>query len=77
MGKITEEELKQVTEVRQETSQIVYSLGELQYQRANIDLVEAQVKEKMKEVRAKEAAILNELKEKYGNVSINIETGEF
>lgn len=77
MGKITEEELKSVTEVRQETSQIVYSLGEIQYQRTNLDLVETQVKERMKEVRAKEAQILNELKEKYGNVSINIETGEF
>lgn len=77
MGKITDEELKKVEELKQETSQIVYSLGEIQYQRANLDLVEAQVKEQVKEFKAKESRFLNQLKEKYGNVSINIETGEF
>lgn len=77
MGKITDEELKRVEELKQETSQIVYSLGEIQYQRENLDLVEAQVKERIKEFKAKELQFLNQLKEKYGNVSINIETGEF
>jgi hypothetical protein len=77
MGKITEAELKTITDLKQETSQIIYGLGEIQYQKTNLDIAEDQVKEKMKEVRAREVAFLNELKEKYGNVSINIETGEF
>lgn len=77
MGKITEEELKKVSELRQETSQIVYALGEIEYQRIALSATEELVKEKMKEVKTKETAVLNELKEKYGNVSINIETGEF
>jgi hypothetical protein len=77
MGKITEAELKTITDLKQETSQIIYGLGEIQYQKTNLEIAEDQVKEKMKEVRAREVAFLNELKEKYGNVSINIETGEF
>ena len=77
MGKITDAELKRVEELKQETSQIIYSLGEIHYQKANLDLLEDQVKERVKEFKAKELQFLNELKEKYGNVSINIETGEF
>ena len=77
MGKITEEELKKVEELKQETSQIVYSLGEIHYQKVNLDLLENQVKERIKEFKNKELQFLNHLKEKYGNVAINIETGEF
>lgn len=77
MGKITEEELKKISELKQETSQIIYSLGEIHYQKTNLDFLENQVKDKIKEIKSKELEFLNELKQKYGNVSINIETGEF
>jgi hypothetical protein len=77
MAKITEEELKQITELKQQTTQIVYSLGELQYQRLSIEIAEEDLKSLLKETKLKETDILKELKNKYGNVSINIETGEF
>lgn len=77
MGKITEEELQTVADLKAETSQLVFSLGEIQYQKVGLELLESQVKEKVKEFKAKELEFLKALKEKYGNVSINIETGEF
>jgi septal ring factor EnvC (AmiA/AmiB activator) len=77
MGKITDQELQQINEIKEETTKIVYSLGELQYQRATIEILESDLKDKIKESKAKESKLLNDLKEKYGNVSINIETGEF
>jgi hypothetical protein len=77
MGKITDEELKQVSDLKGETSQLIYSLGEIQYQKVSLDLLEDQVREQIKDFKAKELQFLNELKQKYGNVSINIETGEF
>lgn len=77
MGKITDKELQQINEIKEETTKIVYSLGELQYQRATIEILESDLKDKIKESKAKESKLLNDLKEKYGNVSINIETGEF
>ena len=49
MGKITEEELKKITDLKQEVSQIVYSLGELQYQKIGLDQIELQLKEKVKQ----------------------------
>lgn len=77
MGKITDEELKQIGELKQQTTQIVYSLGELQYQRLSIEVAEEDLKKVLKETKLKEASLLKDLKDKYGNVSINIETGEF
>lgn len=77
MGKITDQELKDINDIKQEISQIVYTLGELEYQKLSIGLVVEDLKTKIKEIKTKEATILNSLKDKYGNVNINIETGEF
>lgn len=77
MGKITDEELKTIGDLKQEVSQVVYGLGEIQYQKANLDFLESELKEKVKQIKARELQFLNSLKEKYGNVSVNIETGEF
>ena len=77
MGKITDEELKQIGELKQQTTQLVYGLGELQYQRISLEIAEEDLKRLLKDTKVKESTLLKELKEKYGNVSINIETGEF
>lgn len=77
MGKITDQELKDINDIKQEISQIVYTLGELEYQKLSIDLIIDELKLKIKDIKTKEAKVLNGLKDKYGNVNINIETGEF
>ena len=77
MGKITDQELKDINDIKQEISQIVYTLGELEYQKLSIDLIIDELKLKIKDIKSKEAKVLNGLKDKYGNVNINIETGEF
>jgi hypothetical protein len=77
MGKITEQELKSISDLRQETTKVIYELGELEYQKTTLESFISESKLKVKDIKVKEAQILNELKEKYGNVSINIETGEF
>ena len=77
MGKITDKELKDINDIKQEISQIVYTLGELEYQKLSIDLIIDELKLKIKDIKSKEAEVLNGLKDKYGNVNINIETGEF
>ena len=77
MGKITEEELKQVSDLKQQTTQVLYALGELEYQRISLDIVAEDLKKTVKEIKEREVAVITELKNKYGNVNINIETGEF
>ena len=39
MGKITDEELKKIEGIRKETTEVIYALGELEYQKTSLDLV--------------------------------------
>jgi len=41
-----------------------------------IELDQEELRAKIKRIKIKEKEIFEEIKEKYGNVSINIETGE-
>lgn len=77
MAKITEDELKRIELVKKDSLEIASTLGELQYQKITIDLFIEEQKEKIKELKKQEAKLFQELRDKYGNVNINIETGEF
>lgn len=77
MGKISDQDLKSINEIKEQVMSIAYSLGELEYQRLSIELFEDDLKKSIKELKTKEAKLLSDLKAKYGNVNINIETGEF
>lgn len=77
MGKLTETEIQLVQLIKRDALEVASTLGELSYQKMTIDLLIDEEKKKVKDIKEREAKILDELKEKYGNVSINIETGEF
>lgn len=77
MGKITEEELQRINELKQQTTDLIYSLGELEYQKVSLDFLVEEVKGKIKQQKIGETQLLLDLKNKYGSVNINIETGEF
>lgn len=77
MGKITDVELQKINELKQQTVELVYNLGELEYQKVSLEFLLEDLKVRIKDQKEKEARLLAELKNKYGNVNINIETGEF
>lgn len=77
MGKLTENELQRLHLVRKDSLEIASTLGELQYQKTVLDLLMEDQKQKIKELKKSESSLFEELKEKYGNININIETGEF
>ena len=77
MGKITEEELAKIGDIKKEVTALVSVLGELEYQRLAIQLNVEEIKDRIKDIRKSESEILGELRSKYGNVNINIDTGEF
>jgi pyridoxine 5'-phosphate synthase PdxJ len=77
MAKITEDELKRIEIIKKDSLEIASILGELQYQKITIDLFIDEQKEKIKDLKKEEAKLFQELRDKYGNVNINIETGEF
>lgn len=77
MAKITEDELKRIEIIKKDSLEIASTLGELQYQKISIDLFIEEQKEKIKDLKKEETKLFQELRDKYGNVNINIETGEF
>jgi hypothetical protein len=76
-NKLTETEHQLIQLIKRDALEVASTLGELSYQRMTIDLLIDEEKKKVKDIKERETKILDELKEKYGNVSINIETGEF
>ena len=67
--KLTAEELQAVKNIRQEYSNLAYALGDLELQKATL-------LENQKELVSKEKQITKQLQEKYGQGTIDLETGE-
>ena len=72
MAKLTSEELSKINLIRHDALDIASVLGELEFQKISIEL---KIDEQRKEVAAlkqREESIFEEIKSKYGNVTINI-----
>ena len=77
MNKVTENELQRIAFIKKEALDIASALGELQYQKEILELQMESQREKIKDVRSQEDKLFVELRDNYGNISINIETGEY
>jgi chaperonin cofactor prefoldin len=75
--KISDDEFARLNLLKQDAIEIASSLGELNYQKTVLDLQIEDLKNKIKEIRSRESNLFQELQSKYGNVSININNGEF
>jgi hypothetical protein len=75
--KLTESELGRLQLLQKDTIEIVSALGELEYQKIIIQNQVDQLKKSAIETKQKEQDLLKELTDKYGTISINVETGEF
>ena len=74
--KITEEELKELTDFQQNINVITYQLGQLALKRLNLNQEEeALVGEHLKLLQI-EKNLGDKLKEKYGDSQIDLKTGE-
>lgn len=74
--KLTQEELQQITLIKSDALEVAALLGELEYQKMSIELDMEEQRKRIKEIRVKEKQVFEEIRSKYGAVSINTETGE-
>ena len=74
--KLTPEELQQINIIKSDALEVAALLGELEYQKMSIELDMEEQKKRIKEIRVKEKQVFEEIRSKYGAVSINTETGE-
>jgi len=75
-NQLTPEELQQINLIKNDALEVASSLGQLQYQKITIELEQEELKARIKRIKQKENEVFEEIRSKYGNVSINIETGE-
>ena len=73
---LTPEELQEFKNHRTETNRLAAILGELHYQRTLLDLELENLKEAIKNNALKQQVQLRSLGEKYGDGTIDPETGE-
>jgi K+/H+ antiporter YhaU regulatory subunit KhtT len=74
--KLTQEEFQQINLIKSDALEVAALLGELEYQKMSIELDMEEQRKKIKEIRVKEKQVFEEIRSKYGQVSINTETGE-
>jgi catalase (peroxidase I) len=73
---LTPEELQQINLIKSDALEVAALLGELEYQKMSIELDMEEQRKRIKEIRVKEKQVFEEIRSKYGPVSINTETGE-
>jgi chromosome segregation ATPase len=76
MKKIEESELKKIAEIKDTINSLVSEIGNLEFNRINLDLQYVKVKSRISSVKEEEELLLEKLSKKYGDVMINPETGE-
>lgn len=83
MKKVTEEELQEIQQLRENLVEIVTQIGELHLSeflaKRQLEQVQQNVKEhenKFVEFQEKERVLFDRLQEKYGAGNINMDTGE-
>jgi len=73
---LTQEEFQQINLIKSDALEVAALLGELEYQKMSIELDMEEQRKRIKEIRVKEKQVFEEIRSKYGPVSINTETGE-
>ena len=75
--KLTQEEIQQLNTLQQKRENLMFELSQIGIIKLNLQSREDRVKEFHKELITEENAVGQQLTEKYGNGSLNLEAGEF
>ena len=75
--KVTEEELKQIKDIQEKQRDLITTLGVNEYQLKYYKEEKEVIFTEIKKVEQELNKLSEDLKKKYGDVTINMETGEF
>ena len=74
---LTQEELDTLRSLQQQFQKLQFELGEIEVVKISLEERYENAKKSLTETNKKEIDFSNSLKEKYGDISLNVETGEF
>lgn len=72
---VTKEELEQIQLIERQIQDVTYQLGDLELVKLNVSENEEALKNKFKEIIGNRNTLVSGLKDKYGDVSIDKNTG--
>jgi len=75
--KFTEEELKQVQNIQRSYMAVQTQFGQLKMSQIKLDEQEVDLEEALKSIQSEEKKFLDGITDKYGQGTLNPETGEF
>jgi hypothetical protein len=75
-SKLTDSEFAKLQELKKSNSDIILTLGELNFQKTILEFQIEDQSEKIKDLKKEESILFEQLRQSYGNVVVNIETGE-
>lgn len=73
---LTQEELQELTNLRTKRDQIMADFGYIELQIQELELVKETLVENLSALKAEEAQLGTLIQNKYGKISVNMETGE-
>ena len=74
---LSKEEIQIIKDIQQTEQEIVSQLGQIEYQILSLNSQKEDLKNAIKDINNKGNKLGEDLQQKYGDGSINIETGEF
>ena len=75
--KLTPEEINEIQLIQSTQETLVSGFGELEFQIQTLELQKEKLVEQLETYKIKEKELANQLSQKYGNGTINIEEGTF
>ena len=75
-NKITDEELKELTDFQQNINVVTYQLGQIELSQHNLNKEKEIIIAQYEQLLLKEKELGDRLKEKYGNSQLDLKTGE-
>jgi len=74
--KLEEQELKDLIDFQEKSETLIGRLGQLQFRKLQIEKEEEYLKQQYEQIVSSEIEISSKLKEKYGDINIDIKTGD-
>jgi hypothetical protein len=74
---LSQEELKNITTLQQQQDNFVVQLGQVEYQIGTLEKQKNIIKQNIESFEKKQVEVGDQLKQKYGEGTINLESGEF
>lgn len=75
-SKLEEQELKDLIDFQEKSEILIGRLGQLQFRKLQIEKEEDYLKQQYEQIVASEIEISSKLKTKYGDINIDIKTGD-